>query len=157
MNKGNDNMDNGKVAHVLNELIDVCKDGEAGFREAAQGVDNSNLKTLFNKYSSQRGEFARELQNQVVMLGELPEQTGTVRAALHRGWINIKQAVTGKNSKAIIDECEAGEDIAKGTYERVLNDNTLPSHLRTVVERQYTQVKAAHDSVRDLKQQAARA
>ena len=150
-------MNNNKIATVLNDLIDVCKDGEAGFRDAAEGTKESEYRALFNKYSAQRAEFARELQNQVAMLDEKPEKTGTVRGALHRGWINIKEAVTGNNLKAIIDECERGEDVAKDTYERALNEGALPDHLRNIVQRQYTQVKAAHDSVRALQLRAENA
>src|SRR5688572_380431 len=105
---------------VLNELIEVCKDGENGFRVAAEGAKNSDLRSLFISYSAQRAAFAAELQREVERLGGKPEKSGSVAGAAHRGWIHLKEAVTGADEAAIISECERGEDAAKAAYEKAL-------------------------------------
>ena len=142
-------MANDNVISTLNNLIETCKDGENGFRTAADGVKNSELKTLFLTYSQQRAQFAAELQSEVRHLGGNPEDTGSVAASLHRGWINIKSAVTGEDEGAVISECERGEDSAVRNYQSALNED-LPANIRETVERQYAQVKEAHDRIRDL-------
>lgn len=149
-------MDNDNVVSTLNNLIETCKDGENGFRTASDGVKNSELKTLFLTYSQQRAQFAAELQNEVRNLGGDPEDTGSVAATLHRGWINIKSTVTGEDEGAVISECERGEDSAVRNYQEALNAD-LPANLRTVVQRQYTQVKEAHDRIRGLERADERA
>lgn len=140
---------NDEVISTLNNLIETCKDGEEGFRTAAGGVKISELKTLFNSYAQQRAQFAAELQAEVRRLGGDPEQNSSVAATLHRGWINIKAAVTGENESAIISECERGEDSAVRSYEDAIRDG-LPADMMAIIERQYTQVKEAHDRVRAL-------
>ena len=142
--------DNDNVISCLNNLIETCKDGQDGFKTAAEGVDRSELKTLFYEFSQQRASFAGELQNEVRRLGGDPEKSGSVAASLHRGWIDIKSAVTGKDDNAIIAECERGEDSAVRNYKDALTDESLPSDVRTVVERQYAAVQAAHDRIRSL-------
>jgi uncharacterized protein (TIGR02284 family) len=142
--------DNDKVISRLNNLIETCKDGQDGFRTAAEGVARPDLKTLFNTFSQQRAQFAAELQNEVRRLGGDPEKTGSVAASLHRGWIDIKSAVTGKDDNAVISECERGEDSAVRNYEEALNDESLPGNLRDVIRRQFAAVKEAHDRVRTL-------
>lgn len=139
--------DNDKVISTLNNLIETCKDGEQGFRTAADGVKNSDLKTLFLAYSQQRAQFAGELQNEVLRLGGDPEKTGSVAATLHRGWIDIKSAVTGEDEGAVINECERGEDSAIRNYEDALKED-LPANIRSIIEQQFTQVKEAHDRIR---------
>jgi len=141
--------DNDNTISTLNNLIETCKDGENGFRTASDGVKNQELKTLFLTYSQQRAQFASELQEEVRRLGGDPEQTGSVAASLHRGWINIKSAVTGEDEGAVISECERGEDSAVRNYQDALKEN-LPSELQTTIQRQYTQVKEAHDRIRAL-------
>jgi uncharacterized protein (TIGR02284 family) len=141
--------DNDNVISTLNNLIETCKDGENGFRTAADGVKNSELKTLFNTYSQQRAQFAAELQAEVRNLGGDPENTGSVAATLHRGWINIKSTVTGEDEGAVISECERGEDSAVRNYKDALNE-TLPANLQSIIQRQYTQVKEAHDRIRAM-------
>jgi uncharacterized protein (TIGR02284 family) len=141
--------DNNDVISTLNNLIETCKDGQNGFQTAAEGVKGSDLKTLFLGYSQQRAQFAGELQNEVLRLGGDPEQAGSVAATLHRGWMDIKAAVTGADESAVIAECERGEDSAVKNYKDALNQN-LPQDIRGVVEQQYTQVQAAHDRIRSL-------
>src|SRR5436309_1414271 len=142
-------MDNDSVISTLNNLIETCKDGQNGFREAADGVKKSELKTLFLAYAQQRAQFAGELQNEVLRLGGDPEKTGSVVATLHRGWIDIKSAVTGKDEGAIISECERGEDSAVKNYGEALKED-LPANIRAIIEQQFTQVKEAHDRIRAL-------
>jgi uncharacterized protein (TIGR02284 family) len=141
--------DNDHLISTLNNLIETCKDGENGFRTAAAGVKNGELKTLFNLYSQQRAQFAAELQAEVRNLGGDPEDTGSVAATLHRGWINIKSTVTGEDEGAIISECERGEDSAVKNYKEALNES-LPAGVQSIVERQYSQIKEAHDRIRAM-------
>lgn len=141
--------DNDNLITTLNNLIETCKDGENGFRAAADGVKNSDLKTLFLTYSQQRAQFAAELQGEVRTLGGDPEQTGSVAATLHRGWINIKATVTDEDEGAVISECERGEDSAVRNYQDALNEN-LPANVLSTIQRQYAAVKEAHDRIRAL-------
>ena len=142
-------VDNDDIISTLNNLIETCKDGQDGFRSAAGGVRNGELKTLFHTYSQQRAQFAAELQGEVRRLGGDPEKTGSTAAALHRGWINIKSAVTGVDEGAIISECERGEDSAVRNYEEALMQD-LPSDVSSIIERHFRQVKEAHDRIRGL-------
>jgi uncharacterized protein (TIGR02284 family) len=139
------------VSSTLNQLIQTCKDGENGFRTAAEGVDDPNLRRLFESYSQQRAEFAAELQLEVERLGETPAEEGHAVAALHRGWMNMKSAVTGKDEGAIIAECERGEDFAVQAYERALR-TPLSADLKGLVDRQFLKIREAHDQVRSLEQ-----
>ena len=142
--------DNDNAISTLNNLIETCKDGQNGFQAAADGVKNNDLKTLFHTYSQQRAQFAGELQTEVRRLGGDPEQTGSVAASLHRGWINIKSAVTDEDEASVISECERGEDSAVRNYEDALADEDLPADIRSIVERQFAQVREAHDRIRSL-------
>lgn len=141
---------NDDVISTLNGLIETCKDGQTGFQEAAEGVQNSNLKSTFYEYSQQRSKFAGELQSLVRELGGDPENSGSVTGAIHRGWINLKSAVTGQDDQAILNECERGEDVAKKAYQDAVAMN-LPSNVASVVQQQAQEVKQAHDKVRDLR------
>ena len=141
---------NDDVVSALNGLIETCKDGQNGFKEAAEGVERSDLKSLFYEFSQQRSQFAGELQQLVQSLGGDPENSGSVAAALHRGWINIKSVVTGKDEGAILNECERGEDSAKKAYKGAL-ETALPANVMEIVQRQYVAVQSAHDRVKALR------
>jgi len=146
---GADSVDD--VASTLNQLIQTCKDGENGFKVAAESVDDVNLQHLLASYSQQRREFAAELESEVTRLHQDPAESGHVAAALHRGWMDIKSLATGRDEAAIIAECERGEDVAVKAYEQVLGSG-LPADLQALVERQFLKVKDAHDQIRSLEQ-----
>jgi len=145
---------NDEVISTLNNLIETCRDGQNGFQTAAEGVEGSTLKTLFLGYSQQRARFVGELQDEVRRLGGDPENAGSVAATLHRGWINLKSAVTGHDDDAVVAECERGEDSAVANYRDALSTD-LPANVRSVVERQSGEVKQAHDRIRSLEKKGS--
>ncbi len=141
---------NDDVISTLNGLIETCKDGQEGFKQAAEGVERSDLKSLFYEFSQQRAAFAGDLQSLVQTLGGDPENSGSFAGSIHRGWINIKSAVTGKDEAAILNECERGEDSAKNQYKEALEE-ALPDYIRKTVQEQFTSVMQAHDRVKALR------
>jgi uncharacterized protein (TIGR02284 family) len=139
---------------VLNNLIETLKDGQEGFKQAAEGVSDPKLKSLFRDYSDQRSRFATALQSEARRHGETdPETSSSATGALHRGWINLKSAITGGDEHAILAECERGEDSAVEEYKKALADGLSPS-AQEVVSRQFAEIKAAHDRIKTLRDAA---
>ncbi len=140
-----------EIVSTINSLIETLKDGQEGFRQAAEAVKDPQLKSLFSEYSLQRSRFAGELQNEARTFGEHdPEQTSSTAGALHRTWINLKSAVTAQDDHAILSECERGEDVAVSEYKKAM-DHDLASPIKDIISRQYAEVKSAHDRVRELR------
>jgi len=139
---------------VLNNLIETLKDGQEGFKQAAEGVSNPNLKSLFRDYSQQRSRFATALQTEARRHGETdPETSSSATGAMHRGWINLKSAITGGDEHAVLAECERGEDSAVEAYKKAL-DNGLSPSAQEVVSSQFAEIKAAHDRIKSLRDAA---
>jgi uncharacterized protein (TIGR02284 family) len=143
-------MSNDKAISVLNNLIETCKDGEQGFKTAAEGLTSAEIKNKFLQYSRERSQMSSELQAEVRRLGGDPERSGSVAGTMHRGWLDIKSVVTGKDDHAILAEAERGEDSAKNAYESALKE-TLPASAQTLVQQQAMKVRQAHDDVRSLR------
>lgn len=135
---------------VLNNLIETSKNGEKGFLAAAEDTKNAELRQLFQRRAQDCASGAAELQAIVAQSGETPEDSGTVAGALHRGWVNLKAAVAGRDDLAILEECERGEDVAKKQYADALQEN-LPANIRAIVQRQYDGVLRNHDQVKALR------
>jgi uncharacterized protein (TIGR02284 family) len=146
-------MDNHDVIATLNDLLEISRDGEQGFRTCAEGVRSPNLKALFEAAARRCAEGAAELDAKVRSLGGEPAQGGSIGGSMHRVWTNIKSTITGMSEHAVLAECERGEDAAKAAYEAALQ-KSLPADVRTLVDRQYQGVKANHDRVRNLRNAA---
>jgi uncharacterized protein (TIGR02284 family) len=143
-----------EIISTINSLIETLKDGQEGFKQAAEAVKDSNLKSLFNEYSLQRAKFAGELQSQAVQLGESkPEDSSSTSGAIHRAWIDLKSALTSGDDHAILAECERGEDSAVKEYKEAMEDG-LSAPIRDIVSRQYSEVQNAHDRIKSLRDAA---
>lgn len=140
-----------EIISTVNGLIETLKDGQEGFRQAAEGVKDPTLKSLFNEYSMQRAKFAGELQAEAVQLGEPdPEDSSSTAGAMHRAWINLKSALTSQDDHAILAECERGEDSAVNEYKEAMEED-ISAPIRDIITRQYSEVKNAHDRIRSLR------
>ncbi len=137
---------------TINDLIETLKDGQEGFRRAAEAVEDPQLKSLFNEFSLQRSRFAGELQSKAVGLGESkPEESSSAAGAMHRAWIDLKSAITKHDDHAILAECERGEDSAIKEYQEAMEEEDLAAPVREIISRQYAEVKSAHDRIKQLR------
>jgi uncharacterized protein (TIGR02284 family) len=117
-------------------------------------VKDPQLKSLFDQYSRQRSRFAVELRSKAQSPDERESEiSGSAAGALHRGWINLKSAVTRGDDHAILAECERGEDSAVEEFRKALN-NGLSEPVQEIVSQQFAEVKEAHDRVKDLRDAA---
>jgi uncharacterized protein (TIGR02284 family) len=149
---GNSDGDRGDVVDVLKDLVECCKDGEYGFRECADQAEREDLKSMFRQRAEDCRRGAQELNDCIRQYGGSTEDGGSAMGAMHRGWVSIKSKLTTYDDKAVLEECERGEDNAKARYTKALQKN-LPSDVRMVVERQMQGVQRNHDQVKMLRDQ----
>jgi len=135
----------------LQTLIEVNIDSYDGFKEAAEKLqeNGSPLVEMFRSLADQRSVQASELQAIVASNAEKPEETGSVAAAAHRTWMDLRSALGG-GEHAILAEAERGEDHIKAKYEEAINELAGCTCVPTL-QRHYSAVKTSHDKVRDLR------
>ncbi len=142
--------DTSKIVDSIQELIKTCRDGEKGYREAAEHAKSADLKSRFGRISAERGRFAEELERELASVGEGTKKgEGHVVGALHRAWIDVKESL-GAGDHAILAWLEQGDDYAKGKYEDGLKQD-LPLNVASIVRRQYQTIVRDHDQIRSLR------
>jgi uncharacterized protein (TIGR02284 family) len=137
------------TVNVLNQLIEVCKDGEKGYRGAANEIQNGHRQVLFEAYARQRSEFGSALESEVRRLGGDPFHTGTATGSLHRGWMHLRSILNRKHDDLIVRECYRGENIASMNYKEALEEE-LPPYLRSILARQLLGVLEARNRVNQM-------
>ncbi|WP_050463843.1 PA2169 family four-helix-bundle protein [Herbaspirillum autotrophicum] len=147
-------MNNDHLISTLNDLIQISRDGEEGFRTCAEDASERKAyyASMFLDRSRDCARTVQELQDLVRALGGEPATHSSVTGTLHRQWVNLKSALTGKDDESILNECERGEDAAVQAYRKALAQD-LPNDVRLIVERQYQGVIANHDRVKALRDQ----
>lgn len=124
----------------LNHLIEINKDAEAGFYNAAKNVKNTELETLFAGYAQQHAKFAGELQGEIKRLGSSYAESGTLGGAAHRGWMDLKSALSGHSAAAMLSSCESGEESAEIAYADAADANPT-GQTHTLLEKHLQQIK----------------
>jgi uncharacterized protein (TIGR02284 family) len=130
---------------VLNHLIETCRDGARGFRLAAEQVASPTLKTLFTDFADQRAAFAEQLLPHAHRLGGEAPADGTRAAALHRGWMDVKQVIV-RTDHAVLLEVLRGDTVAVQAYTDAVN-GMLPPDTRELVQRQSDLLTGAHEQL----------
>lgn len=141
------------TAAVLEDLIETLEDGRKGFEQAAERIESSDEPSIaidLRRFSQERAEFSVELREVATRYGFEIDEEGSMAGSLHRGWLSLKDALTGDDPKAVLEAAETGEDHAVSEFEDALQKD-LPADVRSVVERQARAVRNAHDEVKALR------
>jgi uncharacterized protein (TIGR02284 family) len=145
------NMDNARTIKLLQELVDACRDGQNGYRDAADHVTDSHLREFFNEQSLARAGFAGELAQEIIRLGKAnPDSTGSAAAGIRRAWMDFKSELGGGDA-TILASVESGEESAKEKFLEASQDANLPENLAALIRRQHASIAAAHDHIRSLR------
>jgi len=141
---------------VLNSLITTTIDSAAGFERAAEDAGAGRFEQFFQEFAQERRGVVSALQAAVNQLGGTPDDDGSLKADLHRRWVDLRAAISGGGGEqAIIEEVERGEDYIKAKYKAALKDDELSQATRGIIEIAYESVRAGHDRASALKHAGA--
>jgi uncharacterized protein (TIGR02284 family) len=139
----------------LNDLIEVSKDGERGFRASAERVSDPETRQSLLRHAAECADAATELRALALPLGGPVANGGSAAGALHRGWIALKGALAGYSDLQILEEVERGEDVALQRYAQALQADLLVE-VRAVIQRQFAGLQRNHAQIRTLRELARR-
>jgi len=142
-----------QVIETLNDLLENARDGELGFREAAEHTRTPSLSALFGRRADTCHQAAADLQEQIQRLGGKVDEGGTVTGAAHRVWVHIRGLFGGASDETMLHECERGEDAAVARYRKALKQD-LPHDIHAMVLRQFEGAQRNHDMIRTLRDRA---
>lgn len=137
---------------VAKDLVETLKDGENGFTSAADKLkdgEHPEWAATLHRLAEQRAGFRREIVELGHEYGDDVDESGSAAAALHRGWISLKDALTGDNAGTVLGAAVTGEDHAVSEYEKALEQD-LSAGFRAVVARQHAAVVTARDEIKAL-------
>jgi len=144
------------VTSILKNLIKTCRAGQNAFRSAAENIQNSEFRRLFNIFSQQRAQFMTELQTEVHRLegsGQAEEYAKEQDNTLPFRSSKTSQTTGFRDEASVIAECQREEEAAVIEYQKALEAD-LPLDVQYVVKRQYMDIKDAYDRIRILQRAA---
>ena len=138
------------LSEKLNDLLEKTYDAEKGYKKASDNTDNPYLKSFFVKKSAERHMFGLELKSEITNLGQKWEKDGSVTAALHRTWMDLKSLFSSDDDEAMLEEAIRGEKASVQEYREVLSETNLAPSTATILTQQMNQIQADLNQVKRL-------
>tara|TARA_R100000935_G_scaffold27288_2_gene47439 strand:+ start:16751 stop:17197 length:447 start_codon:yes stop_codon:yes gene_type:complete len=139
-----------KMSNKLNELLTKNYDAEAGYKKAAEIVENPKLKQFFETEAQVRYDFGHELKTEIRNTGGTPEKGTSVQGDAHRAWMSIKDTFTSNDEENILEEVKRGEKTAVNEYQEVISDTTLPPTTKSILTKQVSNIENTLQNVKNF-------
>jgi uncharacterized protein (TIGR02284 family) len=140
-------LSNKEVEETLRSVIQSLIDGQEGFKEIGEKLEDPTLKRYFAAESLKRASFRGELETTLHTQGvhDIKER-GTASGTIQRTWAEVK-AKLGGGDHTLLETAEAGEDAAKKAYRDAL-EKELPLPIKQLLDTQYAHIQTSHDYVK---------
>ena len=99
-------------------------------------------------------ECKSELESEVKRLGGTPEEGTMILGKLHRGWMDIKAAITGSDSESILSSCKYGEQTIIKAYEDALGEEVeeVDYEQKAMLNRQLNLLRNDYEKVKTMQE-----
>jgi len=139
-----------EIGNRLNDLLEKTYDAEKGFKKAAENIDNSALKTYFKQKAQERYDFGHELKSELKTFNQDIDKGGSVTGAAHRTWMDVKALFSSENEESMLEEAIRGEKSAINEYSQVINETSLPSSTKSILESQKNKIQNGLSRIKTL-------
>ncbi len=141
---------NRKLVDQLEEILEKNRDAEKGYKKAAENADSINLKSFFERKSTQRRAFNESLKRELVASYDEIDDDGSFTGSIHRAWMDVKSFFSGDNDESMLEEAIRGDKAAVEEYEEVLKEEALPISVATIIRDQLMKIRTDLNKIRTL-------
>ena len=133
-----------EVINDLQELLVLVNDGKEGYQSASEATETPELKAFLSQLSGERIVYAAELKDHIALHGDNADnENGGILGGLHRAWLNVKQAFSSDDDKAILNAITTGERAAIEKYDELIADYAdHADHMKLLTEQREGVVNA---------------
>ncbi|MCX2430159.1 MULTISPECIES: ferritin-like domain-containing protein [unclassified Pedobacter] len=112
---------NQEIISDLKGLVSIINDGKEGYESAAETTESADLKAIFLQFAAERKAYELELKAHLAAHGGSSDNDeGGILGAIHRTWIDIKEALSSKEDVAVLGAVETGEKAAIEKYDALI-------------------------------------
>jgi len=144
---------------ALNDLIRINNDRITGYKKRIDITLDNDLDYLFSKFIYQSLQNIDELTKYIYLLGGKPADGTTLSGKFYHAWMDFKSAPYRQSRPTMLDYCEYGEDVAKSTYQKALEDKEINWNKKiiNILKDQHDDLKISHKLIKELRDNSATA
>jgi uncharacterized protein (TIGR02284 family) len=137
-------------ANVLQELVQLARDGALFYNDAAKEVTDPTLVALFNRMALAKRDLISALGGRLEMIGEETPLNGTFGGALRKTYTEALAMLTSKDGKIYVGQLEQSEDRLLEHFEQAIAESDN-DEIRSQLQAHLPAVRACHDEMRRMK------
>lgn len=139
-----------RSTQMLNELIEVARDGERFYMDAANKVHSRELGGVFRQMADVRQLLIDELSRHVLARGDVPSGDQTFSGAARKVYADVRATLAGDADGVYLARLEEAEDRLLQRYQKALRQAPTPE-IAAILKRHEPTVWAAHDRMKALR------
>ncbi len=139
-----------EIGEKLNDLLENTYDAEKGFKNAADNVEDGNLKRYFAGKAQERYDFGHALKSEIKQFGQKVEKGDSLAGKAHRSWMDLKSLFSSDNEEAMLEESIKGEKKAIEAYDEILKETSLPSSTEALLQQQRNKIDTGLLNIKSL-------
>ena len=139
-----------EVGEKLNDLLESTYDAEKGFKNAAENVKDSQLKSFFLQKAQERYDFGHALKTEIKQFGQEVDKGDSIAGKAHRSWMDLKSLFSSDDSEAMLEESIRGEKKAVETYNDILTDVNLPASTDALLKSQKMAIESGLNKIKRM-------
>lgn len=145
-------MNNEKTVSVLNDLLNITNDRIEGFSKVEDKVwdTHSGLRSDYDQMVSQSQVMKADLIQLINQKGGQADNTTSTAGALHRAWIDVKNAFAGDKDESTLENVVFGEKGAIDAYQDALDSGDLCPESSRLVSDQLHHLKSSYSKFENL-------
>lgn len=141
---------NDEMIDRLEEILEKNRDAAKGYAKAAENASSPDLKSYFQRKSSERKDFNATLKSKMVSAYDEVDDGSSFSGAIHRTWMDVKALFSGDNDEAMLEEAIKGDKAAVEEYEEILEDGNLPIDIAECIAEQKNKIQDDLKEVRKM-------
>ncbi len=146
-------INNDDIVVWINDLFKINNDRIMGYEKAVEDTEDSELDSLFRHMIIQSQNFRSQLADHIVRIDgtAVSDATSTdTSSKIHRAWIDVKAAFTGKDKDTVLSSVEFGENAAIEAYEDAIEENHIPAYIKEQLQNQLSELKSALNKIKAM-------
>ena len=139
----------------LQTLYTRLIDSRDGYEQALERTESGSLKSLFGEMIERRSRNASQIRTYLAQQGVEMDEDGSLLAAAHRGFLSLKDAVTGAGDEAVLEEVIRGEETLLQAYDEAISEAAGSDPEYAFVVQQHNELKSKLEELRGRERIAA--
>ena len=154
-----------KILEVLNDLIRINKDREAGYNKISRELTPAehNLRSAFERKAmesrnniAQLEIVAEDIQHQLTEANLPADSASSFGGRIYKMWEEVKDFFTGSDKPTVLRYCADREAKATSCYENALNEVPFPESIYSLLNDQKASIDASQrEMIEILKKEEA--